>query len=302
MANKQAIVRLLVGLVLVLVMATACCFVPNANAEPEKANPPRCVGADLQKDLCQCDTAKPEHNCVCGEQCTGDSECACIRAANESTGIITGTVKLWRARAKLKGSKSYKDVVVYLEKVGDNDVPAAQKPTLIDQKGLVFLPHVTVVPKGTPLEFLNSDNDKHNVYFLYDITKGKTQTKDLGTWNPGDKRSYTFDEPKIVTMLCKLHLEMAAYIVVLDNPFFTRTIIKGKPQTATFTIKNIPPGKYVLNVWHKKLKLKTGSQEVTVQKGITTKVDLVITKAKYVMKKPDQPKFDKLTLMKKKAS
>ncbi len=284
MANKQTIVRLLVGLLMVLVLA-ATCFVSSANAEPEKVSSPKCVEADLPKDLCQCAPAKPEHSCQCGQQCTGDNKCGCITAVNESTGIITGTIKLWRARAKLKGPKSYKDVVVYLERVDEKDFSVSLKPTLIDQKGLVFLPHVTVVQKGTPLEFLNSDNDKHNVYFLYDITKGKTQTKDLGTWNPGDKRSYIFDEPKIVTMLCKLHLEMAAYIVVLDNPFFTRAIINGKPQTATFTIRNIPPGKYTLNVWHKKLKLKTGSQEVTVQKGETTKLELVITKAKYATKK-----------------
>ncbi len=211
----------------------------------------------------------------------GDATNTGKAAAKQNGGSITGTIKLWRARAKTKGPKSYKDVVVYLEKVGNNDIPPPTTPARIDQKGLVFIPHVLVVQKGTPIEFANNDNDKHNVYFLDDAS-GKTRTKDLGTWMPGEKRSHAFKESKVVTTLCKLHLEMAAYVVVLDNPFFTKVALsEGKPQRASFTIKNVPPGKYTLSTWHKKLKLKGGSQEVTVEDGKTATVDLTLTKAKY---------------------
>ncbi len=262
-------------------------IIASSGAEAEKtltqtnqpASAGRCTELDYQSDKCQCAKGEEHMPCSC-KTCSGDGNCACITSAREGSGSITGTIKLSRAKAKTKGPKSYKDVVVYLEKVGENDFPPPRRPAKVDQKGLVFIPHVLAIQKGTPIEFYNNDNDKHNVYFLYEQSK-KTKTKDLGTWKPGETRLYTFQDPKEVTMLCKLHLEMAAYVVILDNPFFTTVPIDGEKQQATFTIKNIPPGKYVLNTWHKKLKLKTGTQEVTVETGKTTEVDLTITKAKY---------------------
>jgi hypothetical protein len=92
-------------------------------------------------------------------------------------------------------------------------------------------------------------------------------------------------EPKTLITLCKLHLEMAAYIAVFDNPFFTMASIGGKPQKAQYTMKNVPPGKYQLNIWHKKLKLRGGAREIVVEQGKTTTVDFEITKAKYAKKK-----------------
>ena len=280
-------VRFGVGLMLAfgaaVLIARAGAEKTPAQTNQATATAGKCAGLDYQSDKCQCAKGKEHKPCSC-KTCSGDGKCACITAARKVGGSITGTVKLSRARAKTKGPKSYKDVVMYLEKVGKNDFPPPCWPAKIDQRGLVFIPHVLAVQKGTPIEFYNSDNDKHNVYFLYEQS-GKTETKNLGTWLPGETRSYTFKEPKEVITLCKLHLEMAAYVVVLDNPFFTTVSIDGKTQRAPFTIKNIPPGKYVLNIWHKKLKLKTGPHEVTVEAGKTTKVDLTITKAKYAESK-----------------
>ncbi|MHC4586973.1 MAG: peptidase associated/transthyretin-like domain-containing protein, partial [Planctomycetota bacterium] len=59
----------------------------------------------------------------------------------------------------------------------------------------------------------------------------------------------------------------------------------GKPQKAQYTMKNVPPGKYQLNIWHKKLKLSGGAREIVVEQGKTTTVDFEITKAKYAKKK-----------------
>jgi plastocyanin len=195
-------------------------------------------------------------------------------------------VSVYRTRVKTTGQKSDKDVVVYLQKVGNNDFPPPAKQAKVDQKGLAFIPHVLAIQKGTTVEFLNNDNDNHNVYLVDE--KGKTD--DLGTAPPGKSIIRRFDKSnkdrhgiaveKIA--LCKLHLEMAAYIAVFDNPFFTMASIGGKPQKAQYTIKNVPPGKYQLNIWHKKLKLRGGAREIVVEQGKTTTVDIVITKAKYV--------------------
>jgi len=205
-----------------------------------------------------------------------------IAHGDENTGTISGTIKVYKSKVKTEGPKSFKDVIVYLKKVGDNKFPPPAEHAKLDQKGLVFIPHVLAIQKGTTVDFHNSDNDKHNVYFLYEST-GKTV--DLGTWNPGDMRSHTFDNADSIIGLCKLHLEMAAYIAVLDNPFFTVAIIDGETQQASYTIKNVPPGKYALKAWHKKLKLKGGEQEVVVKSKKTTTLDLTITRKKYAKKK-----------------
>jgi plastocyanin len=192
----------------------------------------------------------------------------------ETVGVISGTVKTWKTKVKTAGPKSYKDVVIYLEKVGDNNFPTPSKHLVMDQRGMVFIPHVLVIQKGTTVDFLNNDNELHNVYCM-----------DLGTWPQGETRSFTFNNPGVGTMLCKKHLEMAAYVVVLENPYFTVVELDKKTQSAEFTINNVPPGEYILKTWHKKLKLKGGGQKVSVEEGKTATITIDITKSKYAKKK-----------------
>lgn len=281
--RKTMIVRLCVSTVIAVSLILMIVGVGTSSAEPGDDSPAICAGIGYQDDLCQCATGDDHEACPC-QDCTSDEDCACIVSVKEAGGTITGTIELWRAKAKTKGPKSFKDVIVYLEEVGDNDFPAPVKPARLDQKGLVFIPHVLAVLKGTPIKFLNSDNDKHNVYFLYDDEEGKTETEDLGTWAPGEERTHTFEETREITTLCKLHLEMAAYVIVLDNPFFTIATIDGETQEASFTLQNVPAGTYSLTIWHKKLALKTGPVEVTVVAGETTsEIALTLTKPKYVV-------------------
>ncbi len=277
--------------VIVLVTGFFSMQVVSAEEAGNTAKSIVCSGIDYQNDTCLCAIEKQCEKCKCAN-CTGSSEGQCITAIRQASGTITGSIGVFKTKVKTKGPKSYKDVVVYLEKVGDNDFPPVSiKEVRMDQKGLVFIPHVIAIQNGTNVEFLNNDNDKHNVYFINDKS-GKT--KDLGTWQPGESRDHMFDkkievvrvtaivgEPDTMIVLCKLHLEMAAYVVILDNPFFTMASIDSETQKAQYTIKNVPPGKYVLRTWHKKLKLMGLKKEVVVEAGKKTTVDLEITKKKY---------------------
>ncbi len=193
-------------------------------------------------------------------------------------GTVSGTITVHRTKVKTSGSKSYRDVVVYLELADGGEYPALADKPVLDQKGLVFLPHVMVVQKGMMVEFRNSDNDDHNVYFLNDETG---EQLDLGTWEPGDSREHSFEATGTMITLCKLHLDMAAYLVVLETPYFTTAVIDGETQEASYTIENVPAGNYVLKAWHKKLKLRGGSHEVTVAGGEAVTLDIEISKAKY---------------------
>ena len=205
---------------------------------------------------------------------TRDAGAAC----GAECGSIAGSVAVWQATVRAAGPKHDLDVVLYLEPVAAAELPPAEATATMDQKGLVFLPHVLAVQKGTTVTFLNNDPDDHNVYFLNDRTG---DTLDIGTWGPGVRVDHRFLEAGPVITLCKLHLEMAAYVVVVDGPWFTTAALDPATSAARFEIGGVPPGEYRLTAWHKKLRQKGGPAAVTVTPGATSEVEVVITKAKY---------------------
>lgn len=176
-------------------------------------------------------------------------------------GSITGTVKA-------KGVKNSGDAVIYIVKIPSKTFPAPKGHAMMDQKNLKFVPHVLPVLVGTTVDFLNSDDVLHNV-FCPDKCADKFN---LGSWPKGHTKSYTFNEPGCTaTLLCNVHPEMEGYVVVVETPYFSVSSADG-----SYTIKDVPPGKYTLRIWHEKLK----GQEVAVEvpaKGNAT-VDFEIHK------------------------
>ena len=201
-------------------------------------------------------------------------------------GTVTGTITVSKTKVKTEGSKSAKHVVVSLEKAGGSETSPPTEHVVMDQKGLVFVPHLMAIQKGTTVDFLNSDTEKHNVFCVEDCCKiledtpGKKKAKfmDLGDWGHGETRTYTFDLAGVAVLLCKLHPEMAAYIVVLDTSIFTVAEIDGETQTATYTIENVPPGWYVLKTYNKRC--ESPEQEVTVEADTSTQADIELVRKK----------------------
>jgi plastocyanin len=199
-------------------------------------------------------------------------------AACPGCGSVTGSVAVEQAFIRTDGPKNDRDVVVMLDPVATKAPDANGFRATMDQTSLVFDPHVLAVPKGATVTFLNSDNEQHNVYFLDDRTG---DTLDIGTWGPGVSVDHTFETPGMVITLCKLHLEMAAYVVVAPSSWFAHVAFDSPDTPADFRIDNVPPGVYELSTWHKKLKQKGGSVRIEVQPGKGTEVDVVITKPKF---------------------
>jgi plastocyanin len=173
---------------------------------------------------------------------------------NEGSGVIKGKVI---ARVP----KYKKDSVVYIERV-KGDFPPPEEHARMDQVELVFIPHVLVVLKGTIVDYLNSDDIAHNVFSPDDVA----DKMNLGTWLRGEVRSYTFNKPGAAAMLCNVHPEMEAYVIVLQNPYFAKTDKDGN-----YIIENVPPGEYTLKVWNKKYKAKP--KRVDIKEGDTITVD-----------------------------
>ena len=55
--------------------------------------------------------------------------------------------------------------VVYVDAIAGKTFPAPKEHPVIDQKGLMFSPHIVVVQQGTTVDFLNGDNVAHNVFW-----------------------------------------------------------------------------------------------------------------------------------------
>ena len=163
---------------------------------------------------------------------------------------LAGTIK---GQVKVRGLRSPKNVVVYIDKV-EGEFKPSKENAVMDQMKMVFVPHVVPIVAGTVVEFHNSDPVLHNVF-----TPDECAEKyNLGTWAAGEVRSYTYQQAGCVSVvLCNVHPEMEAWVVVLQNPYFYKTAKDG-----LFTIDNVPAGKYTFKVWHKKA--KGPSQEVTV--------------------------------------
>ncbi len=130
-----------------------------------------------------------------------------------------------------------RDAVIMLEG-GPKSSPLAK--AMVDQRDKAFVPHVTVVTQGTTVEFPNNDTVFHNVFAYFNAKKF-----DLGVYPRGASKRQTFDKPGVVALLCNVHSEMSAYIVVVDTPYTAITDSRGH-----FLLRGVPPGTYTLHVWH----------------------------------------------------
>jgi plastocyanin len=172
-------------------------------------------------------------------------------------GTITGSVKVIPARDS-------SNVVVYIDKVSGKAFQPPPKPVVLDQINLTFVPHVLPVLAGTTVAFPNSDEVRHNVF-----SPSPPKRFNLGTYPRGVTRTVTFDKPGEVALLCNVHAEMSAYVVVLETPFFAVT---GKD--GSFSIAGVPPGQHTVKVWHEKVRPATA--EVTVKGEEKVTLNLVL--------------------------
>jgi plastocyanin len=158
--------------------------------------------------------------------------------------------------------------VVYVDVIQAKTFPAPTNHPVVDQKGLMFTPHITVVQQGTTVDFLNSDSVAHNVFWT-SVGGNKKLTHNLGTWPKGEKRSFKFDNPGAVPLLCNVHPEMAGYIVVSPTPYFATTAKSGE-----YKIENVPDGSYTVTAWHEGAK----GQSKPVTAAGDTKADFTLSK------------------------
>jgi hypothetical protein len=131
-----------------------------------------------------------------------------------------------------------------------------------------FEPHVAVAYKGSKYVVKNNDPIFHNTKIL--LQNGRT-VYNLAFPKQGQVISKPVRKLGLMHLKCNVHKWMHAYVYTSAHPYVA---ITGKD--GSFEIKDLPPGKYTLKIWHEGLGEQKKTVEVTAAK--VTEITVQYTK------------------------
>jgi hypothetical protein len=152
-------------------------------------------------------------------------------------------------------------------------VTRGKKPTgdvVLDNHRCLFVSHVTALAVGDKARVKNSDPILHNTHGFM----GKPTVFNLALPNKDQMIDITrrLGKPGVIRVLCDAHPHMFAWVVVHDSPYVAVTDERG-----AFKIDSIPPGTYKVTMWHEGFRAKGVDKDgrplyedpITVSKNIT---------------------------------
>ncbi len=137
-------------------------------------------------------------------------------------------------------AKPERNIIISLHSVDFQPVLSPTPDAIITQKQQTFIPHVLPITQGTTIYFLNEDEFFHSIYSLK-----PGHRFNIGRRPPGSPYALKIQKAGAIKLSCDIHPHMEAFILSLDTPYFTRVDAKGN-----YTLQNLPPGKYRLEVFH----------------------------------------------------
>lgn len=160
--------------------------------------------------------------------------------------------------------ESLREFVVSIEGQTPVKAGSATSAKVITQKGAVFSPRILPIVVGTTVEWPNDDDIFHNVFSL-----SEAKEFDLGLYKNPETRKVTFSRTGRVDVLCSIHTQMSAVVLVLENSFFAKTDDQGR-----YVIPGLPAGEYMVRAWHERL--PSVRRKVTVNESGEVRVDFVM--------------------------
>ena len=160
-----------------------------------------------------------------------------------------------------------RNVVVYLDKVKSGK-KFDKIEAKIDQKGCAFLPFMSVMTNGSMFEATNSDPVLHNIHTYEIMGRAKKTVMNVSQPKQGatTKKKIKLKRGVGMKLECDAHDFMHGFVFVAKNPYYAVVAEDG-----TYTISDIPAGKYKVKAWHGTLGEKKG--KATVTSGGTASVD-----------------------------
>ncbi len=157
--------------------------------------------------------------------------------------------------------------LVVLEGIRAGKAPVSGSVPVIAQKNCTYVPHLILVPKGSPLEIVNDDPVLHNVH-VYEGGKGDKSIFNIAQPIRGHHttiKAALFTDAGIYRAICDAgHPWMSAYVVVMDHPYYAVTDEDGH-----FVLDNVPPGTYTLKLWHEGVRVTNTTMESGTVKSYT---------------------------------
>lgn len=230
---------------------------PQAEAPPVLAAPPGAEPQDSGATLSGNVKIKGEIPKRRKISSSSDPKCA---ATHGGDGIYTDEVV-----ADAAGNVQWGFVYVKEGLPADKLAPP-KTPVVVEQKGCRFEPHVFGAMVGQDVLFRNQDPLMHIVH----VQPRNNREFGFSQATKGEERAKQFTAKETIRLFCDVHPWMVAWIVVLDHPYYGVTGPDGK-----YKIKNLPPGKYTVEVWHEAYKAVT--QEIEVKGKEARTANFVLT-------------------------
>ena len=145
---------------------------------------------------------------------------------------------------KISPTGGLKDVIIALEHV-EAGKPFNKEPINILSENCKFFPDVNAIRQGESFKVDNTDAVMHNSQ-VYQKERGKIllnipiPAEEVSEGKVHFKKHY-----KIMQMICGMHEFMQTWGYRVQNPYYFKTELDGN-----FSIGDIPPGEYKVNVWH----------------------------------------------------
>lgn len=133
------------------------------------------------------------------------------------------------------------NIVVYLLPVDSAPpLPTVNSSIIIKQQNKAFQPQISVMRKGSDIQFINNDDITHQIYSPIGDNKFSFKIRSGEHYN--QKQLSALGE---VTMGCNIHDWMSGYLLVVDTPYFN---ITNETGLVNFDVTH--QGKYELILWH----------------------------------------------------
>jgi plastocyanin len=162
------------------------------------------------------------------------------------------------------GRPVFDAVVVAVPADGNLRPPSRSREAMVDQVDKEFTPKVTAILVGTSVSFPNNDNVRHQVYSF-----SPAKRFELPLYAGVPAQPVVFDKPGVVVLGCNIHDWMVGYIYVSESPYFAKTDKDGRAL-----ITELPPGEYVVRVWHPQMEIGEASTRKTVRAAPPQHIDL----------------------------
>jgi plastocyanin len=179
-----------------------------------------------------------------------------------TTSVDAGNIAV---AVKDNGGAPVKDAVVYAMPVSGK-APSAKAHAVVAQHDKQFVPYVSAIQVGSPVQFPNQDTVKHH---LYSFSPAKKFEVPLYSGTPPNP--IVFDKPGVVTLGCNIHDWMIGYILVVPTPWFSVTGADGEAK-----LHDLPAGTYDLEIWQPRLRDPSSRphQRATVDASVSFQLDL----------------------------